>query len=269
MALAAAVLHAGWNLVAKRSATPFVALWGQFAVAAVIGVVVLARRRRRPRRPVGATPPSTGAIHVPYLAGLALAYERGDFSLAYPIARGGGALLAAIGGIVLLGDELDAVSITAILTVVAGMMLLAVGAAGRPGGHGRVRGDDDRRLHDQRQPRRPRARRNVYPFAVFTASGVMVSVYAVVTGRLGEMRTALPVHWRGLHDHRRHGDRHLRARAPRRPAGSGRLRRRARESSVVIAALVGTRYLSETGARRRTIGATIVVAGLVLLVASA
>ena len=30
MALAAAVLHAGWNLVAKRSAAPFIALWGQF-----------------------------------------------------------------------------------------------------------------------------------------------------------------------------------------------------------------------------------------------
>ena len=50
----------------------------------------------------------TGLIHVPYLAGLAAAYEHGDFSLAYPIARGGGAMLAGIGGIVLLGDELNA-----------------------------------------------------------------------------------------------------------------------------------------------------------------
>ena len=42
-----------------------------------------------------------------------------------------------------------------------------------------------------------------------------------------------------------------------------------RESSVVLAAFVGTRYLSEAGARRRTVAATIVLAGLVLLVVSA
>jgi hypothetical protein len=34
------------------------------------------------------------------------AYRHGDFSLAYPLARGGGALVAAVGGGLLLGDEL-------------------------------------------------------------------------------------------------------------------------------------------------------------------
>ena len=43
----------------------------------------------------------------PTLVGLAWAYDRGDFSVSYPIARGGGALLAAIGGVVLLGDHLS------------------------------------------------------------------------------------------------------------------------------------------------------------------
>ena len=56
MALAAAVLHAGWNLVAKRSAAPFIALWGQFAVAAVIGAAVLADRSAASRRSAGRTP---------------------------------------------------------------------------------------------------------------------------------------------------------------------------------------------------------------------
>ena len=55
--------------------------------------------------------------------------RHGDFSLAYPIARGGGALLAAIGGIVLLGDDLKWLSVAAIVVVVAGMALLAAGAA--------------------------------------------------------------------------------------------------------------------------------------------
>ena len=39
-----------------------------------------------------------------------------------------------------------------------------------------------------------------------------------------------------------------------------------RESSVVIVALVGTRYLGEEGLRRRVTAAAIVLAGLVVLV---
>ena len=97
MALTAAVLHAGWNLAAKRSVAPFVALWGQFAVAGAIGIVVVIAGGGLP--PIGWVHAGiTGVIHVPYLAGLATAYERGDFSLAYPIARGGGALIAGLGG---------------------------------------------------------------------------------------------------------------------------------------------------------------------------
>ena len=32
----------------------------------------------------------TAVVHVPYLVALARAYDHGDFSLAYPLARGGG-----------------------------------------------------------------------------------------------------------------------------------------------------------------------------------
>src|SRR5262245_2471315 len=104
-ALTAAVLHAGWNLFAKRSGDPFIALWGQFLFAGVIGAVVLL---------VGGGVPAgawtwaliSAAVHIPYLVALGWAYRHGDFSLAYPIARGGGALLAAIGGILILDDDL-------------------------------------------------------------------------------------------------------------------------------------------------------------------
>jgi drug/metabolite transporter (DMT)-like permease len=39
-----------------------------------------------------------------------------------------------------------------------------------------------------------------------------------------------------------------------------------RESSVVIVALVGTRYLGEDDLKRRVIAATVVLAGLIVLV---
>ena len=46
---------------------------------------------------------TSAAIHIPYLLLLALAYRYGDFSLVYPLARGGGALVAALGGALAAG----------------------------------------------------------------------------------------------------------------------------------------------------------------------
>ena len=110
LALGAAVLHAGWNLAVKQSGDRFIALWGQFFAAGVICAVVLVG--------VGGIPAAgwawaavSGLVHVPYTWFLARAYDHGDFSLVYPVARGGGALLAAIGGIVLLGDGLSGVAV--------------------------------------------------------------------------------------------------------------------------------------------------------------
>ena len=42
LALTAAGLHAGWNLIAKRSADRFLALWGQFFFAGALSAIVLA-----------------------------------------------------------------------------------------------------------------------------------------------------------------------------------------------------------------------------------
>ena len=114
---------------------------------------------------------------MPYLAGLAAAYEHGDFSLAYPIAGAAERCSPALGGIVLLGDELTPWSIAAIVTVVAGMMLLAVGAAPDQvaaavfvavtiGAY---------TLNDSHAARELGG--NLYPFAVFVAPVVAVSIY--------------------------------------------------------------------------------------------
>ena len=119
-ALAAAALHAGWNLRVKTSGDRFVALWGQFA-----------RRRRgvrgraAPHRPSGARRwpwlALSALIHVAYVVCLARAYGAGDFSLAYPLARGGGAMVAAIGGVAFLDDELSALGYVAILVITGGL----------------------------------------------------------------------------------------------------------------------------------------------------
>ena len=130
LALAAAVLHAAWNLSVKQGGGDrLIALWGQFTIAAVICLVIIVA--------VGGFPSHgwywaalSGLIHLPYCWFLARAYDHGDFSLVYPMARGGGALLAAIGGVVLLGDDLNALSITAVFVVAGGLFMLSGRARG-------------------------------------------------------------------------------------------------------------------------------------------
>src|SRR5215204_2627674 len=130
LALTAAVLHAGWNLAVKQ--TPherYVALWAQFGFGGIIAAAAFLVTGGM--EAVGwKWAVLSGFVHVPYLVLLALAYNHGDFSQVYPIARGGGAMLAAVGGVVLLGDHLTPWGIVAVAASAAGLSLLA----GRPGG---------------------------------------------------------------------------------------------------------------------------------------
>src|SRR5207244_12545985 len=67
---------------------------------------------------------SSSAAHVAYTVAPTRAYHHGDFSFAYPLARGGGALIAAVGGVVFLADSLSGLAWLAIAIVVAGLASL-------------------------------------------------------------------------------------------------------------------------------------------------
>ena len=70
-------------------------------------------------------------MHVGYIGALVRAYHHGDFSLAYPLARGGGALVAAVGGVVFLSDELSGLEWLAIAIIVGGLASLVRPGASR------------------------------------------------------------------------------------------------------------------------------------------
>ena len=266
-ALTAAVLHAGWNLIAKRAVDPFLALWGQFLAAAAGSGVVLAVIGPPPLGAWGWAAAS-GLIHVPYIGGLAWAYRHGDFSLAYPVARGGGALVAAIGGVLLLGDDLSALSIVAVAIVVGGMSLLAIGAppwqlaiavgvALTIGSYTVVDSHAAREYGG-----------TAYVFAAFVMMGACITAAGVAMGRARELLTLRSGFWA----------RTLLAAAMSvvtyglvllavRRAAVGYVAA-LRESSVLIAALIGWRWLGEGRGRIRAVAAAVIVGGLVLLVAS-
>ncbi len=281
LALAAAVLHAGWNLVAKRSRDRFGALWGQFVVAGVLCALALSFTGL-PSGPSLWFAALSGVVHIPYVVFLARAYDRGEFSVAYPIARGGGVLVGAIGGVLFLNDHLHALSWCALAVIASGIVWLGVGAARRvPVAHAvgdalavaitiGVYSTSD--AHGSRLAKSDAS----YVLAEFVLLAVAVSLFAVLSGRGAALRRAFTS-----------PDGSPRRQAPFMVVGSGIATvvtyamvvaafRRApvgyvtglRESSVVIASLVGWRFLGEGDGRRRLVSAAAIVVGIVLLVAA-
>jgi drug/metabolite transporter (DMT)-like permease len=133
--LVAAAAHATWNLFSKQAsgagAASFVWLMSTLATAAYIPVVTLSLLLSQPRLTgldwvfmVG-----TGLLQAGYFLFLQAGYRLGDLSLVYPVGRGSGALLAALAGIILLGERPGPAGMAGIALIVLGVLL--VGAPGR------------------------------------------------------------------------------------------------------------------------------------------
>jgi drug/metabolite transporter (DMT)-like permease len=266
LALAAAALHAGWNLVAKRSTDRLTALSAQFIVGAAIGAIAIALTRDLPA--AAWLPASlTAVVHVPYVLLLAYAYEHGDFSVAYPIARGSGAVFAAVGGVVLLDDDLGGAGILAVLVVAGGMWLLSVGATAEQCMTALAVGVTIG-VYTVNDSRAVRAYGITYPFAAFVAIGVVMIAYVAVSGRGRRLIDAMRGGWR---QSTVTGAMAVLAyvlvmvAVRRAPVGYVAA---LRESSVLLAAFLGSRYLAEGAVRQRTVAAAVILAGLALLVAS-
>jgi len=266
-ALVAAVLHAGWNLAAKRSPDRFGALWGQFLVAALVAALLLVVVGLPPARCLPWAFLSAG-VHVPYVIFLARAYDRGDFSVAYPIARGGGVVFAAIGGAILLDDRLGSLGWVAIAVIVSGLLIIA----------GRVKPGaltdavvvavtiGVYSVSDAKGVRV--AGRDSYVLVGFVLLGTSLTLYALATGRTASLRTVLVAQpWTVVLSGLATVVTYSLVVAAFRLAPVGYVTG-LRESSVVLAALIGWKYLGEGEGRRRLIASGIVLSGVGLLVVS-
>ena len=128
LALGSAVVHAAWNLLIKTSDDRELAGWGVFAAGGMLGAVGLLVVGG-PGWVVLPYLVGTGLVHIAYAEALVAAYHHGDFSSAYPLARGGGAVLAALGAVVLLDDHLPTAAWLAIGVAAAGLLLLSRGSS--------------------------------------------------------------------------------------------------------------------------------------------
>lgn len=130
LVLAAALLHATWNLVLKRSARKLTVSWLGLLPGALLASpgLLLVPGGLAISRAGWACILATGLLHALYFLFLSEAYERGDLSLVYPLARGSGPLLVALLAPLLLGEGLAPGGAAGIGLVVLGVF----GVAGRP-----------------------------------------------------------------------------------------------------------------------------------------
>jgi drug/metabolite transporter (DMT)-like permease len=135
LALAAAVLHAVWNLLLRDTRDTEAAA----AVAVVVFVAVLAPFAAATWHVDGAAwkyvVPSA-ALELVYIALLAAAYRRFDLSLVYPIARGLAPVAALAIVVVVVGTNPSVAEIFGVLVVAAGVVLVRGARGGRGGALG-------------------------------------------------------------------------------------------------------------------------------------
>jgi drug/metabolite transporter (DMT)-like permease len=121
LALAAAVVHAMWNLLVARARDPQAAT----AVAGVLGAIVLAPFAVATWHVESEALPFAAAsalIHVGYFSMLALAYTRADLSVVYPLARGSAPVLVLVGAVLVLGESPSWLQSVGVVMVAVGVI---------------------------------------------------------------------------------------------------------------------------------------------------
>jgi drug/metabolite transporter (DMT)-like permease len=129
LVLLAAVLHAAWNAILKASENPLALAARAMTlgtIASLPPVAVAWLVNGRPGLPVTGWSIVIGSavLELAYFITLSAAYQRGELSVVYPIARGTAPLLAVLVGLTLLGERLHLGAVAGIVLLLAGIWAL-------------------------------------------------------------------------------------------------------------------------------------------------
>ena len=169
LVFAAALLHASWNVVAKKTGGD-----ARFALMAALLLVVIwaplglwAAWRAVPLWGAveWAVLLASAIVHVFYFTTLLRGYRLSDLTVVYPVARGSGPLLASLGAIGWLGESMSAVAAAGVGGVVLGVFFIA----GGPGLWSKA--------HDPAQRERVRA-----GIGWGAATGALIAGYTLIDG---------------------------------------------------------------------------------------
>ncbi len=148
--LFAAFLHAGWNALIKLGTSKLTSMLILTLVQGSIGAAI-ATTRPLPVGDVWLWLIASGIFHAVYKLFLAFAYDNGDLSRVYPIARGAAPLMVMVIGAAILTDRIAPLEYAGIVTLgcrhhpdgARRLSLRRIPAAGAAGarlgdGHGRL-----------------------------------------------------------------------------------------------------------------------------------
>lgn len=128
LVLAAAGIHAGWNLLAKRAGggAGFVWLVTGFSALCYAPPALAVALIRRPH--LGGVEmlffAGSAVLQMAYFIALQRAYRTGDLSLVYPLARGAGPVLATLAAIALFGERPRPLAVAGAALIAAGVVML-------------------------------------------------------------------------------------------------------------------------------------------------
>ena len=268
--LAAAFFHALWNATVKLSDDKLLSL---AAMQITILILVL------PLIPIVGLPHTdswiyiiaSAALHFGYYLSLASAYRYGDFAQAYPVARGSAPIWVTVAGVFVLGETLAGAELISLLGIICGIMIFATRRLGSV-------------LHDHK----------ALGYALLTSC--FIGAYTIVDGIGGRLSQNIPAYmvWLSIID----GVPLVVYAMWRRPLGEivgMRLKWRAvlfasvlglaaywmvvwamsvapialvsalRETSIIIAALIGAYYFKERSGKRRIVASIVIFMSIVLL----
>lgn len=126
LVLVAALMHAGWNALAKRRADILVFFWLLTVASLAIYAIPLAILIVKHPPPRSGVPflVASSLTHVVYYSSLARSYARSDLSLVYPVARGTGVLLVPLLALPIFGDRPTVIAWCGIGLIVFGVLRL-------------------------------------------------------------------------------------------------------------------------------------------------
>ena len=274
LVLSSVVLHASWNAIVKSDDDRLVAGWATTAAGAVLGAALLAASGFPSSHALPFVALS-GIVHSGYMIALTRAYDFGDLSLVYPIARGVAPVVATAGAAAVFRESLPGPAYMGIGLIALGVLLLGAprrGAAAPP---------PERALAwslltaltiacytliDRQGVRRTSPQS--YIGVLFLIDALILSAYVGWRRGTAPWRLVPPGRWGmlGLSGAFSLGA-YLLVLAALAISRVGYIAA-LRETSVIIAAWVGWRHLGDQQGPRRLISSGIVAAGLVILVAS-
>ena len=169
LVLLAGLIHASWNIAAKKAGGDIRFAFFTTAIVLVawgpLGLWLAGRHVPGWGTAEWALVGASAALHSGYYLFLLRGYRKADLTVVYPLARGSGPLLSSMAAVVLLGEQISALGAFGIAGVVGGVFLIA-------GGPGLWH-----RSHDAQARRRLR-KGMVYGLL----TGAFIAAYTVVDG---------------------------------------------------------------------------------------